>query len=213
MLICIRPSNIFLKPWLSVIKMRREIRSKLTRTECHYSVLTHALTTNHRMILTYLIPCHLLTSHTLPTEKLLEPYPRLQKLFLPLTRCIKKGDLHAFDQALKEGEDEFIKRRIYLTLERGHDTCLRNLLRKVFIAGGFEEQKEPGAPLVRRTRIPLDDFIAALSLGSQQRLDADEVECQLANMIYKVSRCFVLWLSSGMPCLPCGITRNQAALR
>jgi hypothetical protein len=29
--------------------------------------------------------------------------------------------------------------------------------------------------------------VAAISLGSQQRIDPDEVECLLANMIYKVS--------------------------
>lgn len=140
---------------------------------------------NKELILTYLIPCHLLTTHTLPTRALLEPYPRLQKLFLNLSQAIKKGELHAFDLALQEGEDEFVKRRIYLTLERGRDIALRNLLRKVFIAGGFEEPKEPGAAPLRRTRIPLAEFVAAISLGSQQQLDTDEVECLLANMIYK----------------------------
>lgn len=88
------------------------------------------------------------------------------------------------------GEDEFVKRRIYLTLERGRDIALRNLLRKVFIAGGFEEPKEPGAAPVRRTRIPVAEFGAAISIGSKETMDNDEVECLLANMIYKV-RCHV----------------------
>jgi hypothetical protein len=96
------------------------------------------------LILTYLVPCHLLTTHTLPSRKLLEPYPRLQRLFLPLAKHIKKGELHAFDLDLLENEDEFVRRRIYLTLERGRDIALRNLLRKVFIAGGFEEPKAEG---------------------------------------------------------------------
>jgi hypothetical protein len=120
----------------------------------------------------------------------LEPYPRLQKLFSPLSRCIKHGKLHEFDLALQEGEEEFVKRRIYLTLERGRDIALRNLLRKVFIAGGYDEPKEPGAVPVRRTRVPVAEFAAAITLGSQERLDGDEVECLLANMIYKVSRHF-----------------------
>ncbi|KAJ4394040.1 COP9 signalosome (CSN) subunit [Gnomoniopsis smithogilvyi] len=142
---------------------------------------------NKELILTYLIPCHLLTSHTLPKPALLEPYPHLQKLFLPLAQCIKKGDLYAFDQALKEGEDEFVKRRIYLPLERTHDICLRNLLRKVFIAGGFEDPKPeaPDAPPVRRTRVTVPEFTAAVNISSKQQVDTDEVECQLANMIYK----------------------------
>ncbi|KAK1781860.1 hypothetical protein QBC45DRAFT_404045 [Copromyces sp. CBS 386.78] len=140
---------------------------------------------NKELILTYLVPCHLLTTHTLPSQKLLEPYPRLQKLFLPLSKCIKRGELHAFDLALLNGEDEFVKRRIYLTLERGRDIALRNLLRKVFLAGGFEEPKVEGGPRVRRTRIPVAEFVAAISLGSKKALEQDEVECVMANMIYK----------------------------
>ncbi|KAK3341221.1 protein CSN12 [Lasiosphaeria hispida] len=147
---------------------------------CHKDALK-----NKELILTYLVPCHLLTTHTLPSHKLLEPYPRLQKLFLPLSRHIKKGELHAFDLALQGGEDEFVKRRIYLTLERGRDIALRNLLRKVFIAGGFEEPKAEGGKQVRKSRIPITEFAAAISLGSQETLDNDEVECLLANMIYK----------------------------
>lgn len=142
--------------------------------------------THHRLILTYLIPCHLLTTHTLPSQALLAPYPRLQKLFLPLSRCIKKGDLSGFDAALVAGEDEFTKRRIYLTLERGRDIALRNLLRKVFLAGGFEEAKDATTAPVRRTRIPISEFAAAISLGSHEMMDTDEVECLIANMIYKV---------------------------
>jgi hypothetical protein len=123
----------------------------------------------------------------LPTKKLLEPYPRLQELFLPLAQAIRRGDLKSFDEALQKREEEFVKRRIYLTLERGRDIALRNLLRKVFIAGGFEEPTSEGAAPVRRTRIPLAEFQAAISWGSGgQTVDPDEVECLLANMIYKV---------------------------
>ncbi|KAH6608980.1 cop9 signalosome complex subunit 12 [Trichoderma cornu-damae] len=148
---------------------------------CSNAILIHS-----RRILTYLIPCRLLTSHVLPTKALLEPFPRLQKLFLPLAQCIRKGDLRAFDVALQEGEDEFVKRRIYLTLERGRDIALRNLLRKVFIAGGFDEPKEGETTPVRRTRVPVAEFRAAICMGSGGELiDVDEVECLLANMIYK----------------------------
>ena len=102
--------------------------------------------------------------------------------------CIKKGDLAGYDAAMATGEDEFVKRRIYLTLERGRDIALRNLLRKVYIAGGFEESID-SAPPRRRTRISVAEFGAAICLGSRVqigRLENDEVECLLANMIYKV---------------------------
>lgn len=144
--------------------------------------------TYDRRILAYLIPCKLLTSHVLPTKKLLEQFPRLQELFLPLSQCIRRGDLRGFDIALQKGEDEFVKRRIYLTLERGRDITLRNLLRKVFLAGGFEEQKDADATPVRRTRVPVAEFRAAICMESGgEEIGTDEVECLMANMIYKVS--------------------------
>jgi hypothetical protein len=110
-----------------------------------------------------------------------------------LIACIKSGDLAGFDHALVAAEDEFVKRRIYLTLERGRDIAMRNLLRKVFLAAGFEEPKEGQAlgDRIRKSRIPLSHFAAALRMrtsgeGNGQVLDDEEVECMLANMIYKV---------------------------
>lgn len=86
-----------------------------------------------------------------------------------------------------------------MTLERGRDIALRNLLRKVFIAGGFEEPKEENAAPVRRTRIPLTEFQAAISMGSGgETVDPDEVECLLANMIYKVSHTPLRELGTGV---------------
>ncbi|MCJ1309758.1 PCI domain-containing protein 2 [Agyrium rufum] len=142
---------------------------------------------NRELILTYLVPCHLLTTHTLPTKELLAPFPRLQGLFVVLSACIKSGNLAGFDAAMAAGENEFVKRRIYLTLERGRDIALRNLLRKVWLAAGFEESLD-GAPLRRKTRISVAEFRAGirLSSGAQGKpIDDDEVECLLANMIYK----------------------------
>ncbi|KAJ5308772.1 hypothetical protein N7508_004151 [Penicillium antarcticum] len=143
---------------------------------------------NRELILTYLIPCHLVTTHTLPTKELLAPFPRLEQLFRSLSTCIKKGDLVGFDQAMTAGEEQFVKRRIYLPLERGRDIALRNLFRKVFLAGGFEEPKD-GQPAIRRSRVPVAEFAAALRVGTdtngRSRVDIDEVECLLSNLIYK----------------------------
>ena len=123
----------------------------------------------------------------LPTKEFLAGFHRLQHVFLPLVSCIRRGDLRGFDQALLDGEDFFVRRRIFLTLERSRDIALRNLLRKTFIAGGFDEPKEPNAEPVRRTRVPVVEFQAAVSMSSGNHvIDADEVECLLANMIYKV---------------------------
>lgn len=124
----------------------------------------------------------------LPTPQFLAKYPRLQRLFAPLITSIKRADLAGFDAALQAGETEFVKRRIYLTLERGRDVVLRNVLRKVFLLGGYEPLKEGQTEAVRRTRIPVPEFVAGvrLSLGDGETMDKDEAECLIANMIYKV---------------------------
>lgn len=90
------------------------------------------------------------------------------------------------------GENEFVKRKIYLPLERGRDLALRNLFRKVYLAGGFDPPVN-GQPALRRTRIPVAEFAAAMRIGrkyeeSDVGFDVDEVECYLANLIYKVSQ-------------------------
>lgn len=146
---------------------------------CHRSA-----TRNIELILAYLVPTRLLTSQRLPSPGLLAPYPRLAQLFAPLVYAIRSGSLSDFDAALTEGEPEFVKRRIYLTLERGREFCLRNLLRKVYLASGLDEEGK------RRTRIRIDEFGTAIRLGERgvdgESLENDEVECLVANMIYKV---------------------------
>lgn len=150
---------------------------------------------NKELILTYLIPTQMLTSHRLPTSTLLQQSPHLDRLFTPITRAIRSASLHAFSHAMEAGEEDFVKRRIYLTLERGRDIILRNLFRRVFIAGGYETPKEGEAPAgqpMRRTRVPVKEFAAALMVSGAEvgdgegGVDGDEVECLIANCIYKV---------------------------
>ncbi|KAI8933517.1 hypothetical protein NX059_009254 [Plenodomus lindquistii] len=147
---------------------------------------------NKTLILTYLIPCRLITQHKVPTARLLAEAPHLERIFGPLVACIKRGDLTGFDKALADGEPEFVRRRIFLTLERSRDIALRNLLRKVYLAGGYDDLKEGQTEKdrIRKSRIPLANFGAALRMaiagkGSGQVVDDDEVECLLANQIYK----------------------------
>ncbi|CAN9368817.1 unnamed protein product [Alternaria alternata] len=147
---------------------------------------------NKSLILTYLIPCRLITQHKIPTASLLAEAPRLERIFGPLVSCIKRGDLTGFDKALADGEPEFVRRRIFLTLERSRDIALRNLLRKVYLAGGFDDLKEGQTEKdrIRKSRVPLANFAAALRMGiagegSGQAVEDDEVECLLANQIYK----------------------------
>ena len=135
---------------------------------------------NKEQILTYLIPSHLMTSHQLPSPALFAMYPRVRALFERICGTIKTGNLMAFDAALAEHEDDFVRRRIYLTLERGRDIALRNLFRRVFLIGD------------KKTRIPVDEFRRAMGFamagrdgGTRKEVEPEEVECLLAGMIYK----------------------------
>ncbi|KAF4556116.1 CSN12-like protein [Elsinoe fawcettii] len=132
-------------------------------------------------ILTYLVPVKLLVRHVLPSKALLVRHGRLEGLFGELTRAVKRGDLAGFDRALADGEDEFVRMRVYLTLERGRDVCARNLLRKVYLAGGWEEGKEGE---VRRSRISVAEWRAGLKVVGEE-LESDEVEGLIAGLIYK----------------------------
>src|SRR6201999_1565135 len=106
-------------------------------------------------------------SRQLPTENLLNPFPRLKSLFIPLASAIKRSSLLDLEAALQVGETYFVKRRIYLTLERTRDIVLRNLFRKVFLVGGYEPLKEgqTEADRSRRTRVPIDEFVAGVRLS------------------------------------------------
>ncbi|EXJ73310.1 uncharacterized protein A1O5_03070 [Cladophialophora psammophila CBS 110553] len=151
---------------------------------------------NREQILTYLVPAHIINHHQLPSNALLAPHPTLSKILTPLIIAIRAGSLAAFDDALSAAESELVRRRIYLTLERTRNLCLRNLFRKVFLAAGWEETKDATTGEVtgkiRRTRIRIEEFEAGMRVSYKGDTDVlierDEVECFLANMIYKVRR-------------------------
>jgi len=157
-----------------------------------YAMCTTGESKNRQLILTYLIPTKMITKHQLPSRALLEAHPALATLFAPICSAVRTGNLKALDEALANGEAEFVKRRVYLTLERSRDVTIRNLFRKVFLVGGYMPLKEGETTPVRRTRIPIAEFATALSVSGAEvsdgegGIDRDEVECAIANMIYKV---------------------------
>lgn len=160
--------------------------------ELAYAMCTTGESKNRQLILTYLIPTKMITKHQLPSRGLLEAHPALATLFAPICSAVRTGNLKALDEALASGEAEFVKRRVYLTLERSRDVTIRNLFRKVFLVGGYMPLKEGETIPVRRTRIPIAEFSTAMLVSGAEvsdgdgGVDRDEVECAIANMIYKV---------------------------
>ncbi|KAK1921566.1 hypothetical protein DB88DRAFT_506415 [Papiliotrema laurentii] len=126
---------------------------------------------NQELILTYLIPLHLLRG-SFPTTALLSLHPRLEELYTPFIEAIKSGNVAAYDQALEWAQPRLVGMSVYLVVERAREGCLRMLFKRAWIASD------------KSSRIPLTTFQTALSLHHIDA-DADEVECMVANMIYR----------------------------
>ncbi|KAL9595574.1 MAG: hypothetical protein Q9219_006370 [cf. Caloplaca sp. 3 TL-2023] len=156
---------------------------------------------NKDLLLTYLIPTHLHTTLTLPTLTLLSTSPHLlSPLFSPLTSAIRSGSLSAFTSALREHESAYVHRRIYLSLERARDLCLRNLLRRVWLLQGGKGSTRVkvgvfgagvrwsmglvagGEGAGGAVAGPVDDGKREAGEGT---MEDEEVECLIAGMIYK----------------------------
>ncbi|KAF2859332.1 hypothetical protein K470DRAFT_249495 [Piedraia hortae CBS 480.64] len=152
-------------------------------SEAHAKCLSTS-TRNLDLILMYLIPTRLLTSHRIPSKRLLAQSQFLEGLFGPVCDAVRNADPAGFEAALERGEEVFVKQRLHLTLERAKYVLLRNLCRRVFLAAPRLENGE------RRTRVPLTEFGAALRVRGAGKAgfdgrDGDEVECLLANLIYR----------------------------
>jgi len=130
---------------------------------CHRNAVT-----NKKRILNYLLPVKLLRGR-LPTSKLLEKYGLHE--FVPILNGMITGNLMEFSDGLLKHQDLFIRRGTYLLLEKCKMICYRNLFKRVYKIVGTEQ-------------INLDCIAASFKwLGMP--IDLDEVECILANLIYK----------------------------
>mmetsp|Transcript_10219 Transcript_10219/g.33735 ORF Transcript_10219/g.33735 Transcript_10219/m.33735 type:complete len:237 (-) Transcript_10219:344-1054(-) len=124
---------------------------------------------NKRAILEFLLPVRLRRG-SFPDAALLRKYGLAT--LAPLVDAVRRGDLRAFHAALDANRRAFVERGTFLLLEKVEVLVYRNLVKKVFLLEGKAAQIK--LPVLRR---------ALAFLGSD--VDADEVECILANLIYK----------------------------
>jgi len=92
---------------------------------------------SHRRILLYLIPIRLLQGQQL-ARRWLSEYPRLAQLYAPFLRACQRGDVRAFDEALRDAavERALVHLGVYLAMERARDVCVTRLLRRVWALSG-----------------------------------------------------------------------------
>ncbi|KAG0301635.1 COP9 signalosome (CSN) subunit [Dissophora globulifera] len=126
---------------------------------------------NRRLILHYLIPTRLLHG-SLPSARLLEEFSELAELYRPLATAIRTGNVRLFDETLVTGGARLIGLGTYLTVEQSRGVAVRTLFKKVFTL------------MSPSNKLAISLFQTALEFVGVQA-DEDEVECMLANMIYK----------------------------
>jgi hypothetical protein len=141
---------------------------------CHKN---HA--SNRERILTYLIPCRMIQG-TLPHDALLAHYPRIQTLYQPLVASIRNGDVGTFARHLQQHEHVFLKDGTFVALEACKLICMRTLCRQVWTILNQSSRISFQAFEVAFRQCRLRDVM--LDTGD---VDADAVECMLANLIYK----------------------------
>ena len=127
-------------------------------------------TRNKRRILLYLVPVKLFVGR-LPQKALLQKYG-LDDEFGVLTEAVRTGNLRKFNCALQERAQRFIHAGVYLLLEKCKVLVYRNLVKRVHLA--MHGETKLGLALFERTF----DFLGV-------PMDRDEVECVLANLIFK----------------------------
>lgn len=124
---------------------------------------------NKRAILEFLLPVRLRRGK-LPTDALLLKYGL--KHFVPLVDAVKKGDLRTFNAQLAMHQMAFVKNGTFLLLEKVKILVHRNLCKKIYLVANKSPQ------------LKLHLFTHAFAwLGMP--LDTDEIECTLANLIFK----------------------------
>ncbi|GAA5945530.1 hypothetical protein JCM3775_004191, partial [Rhodotorula graminis] len=150
---------------------------------------------NIELILDYLIPL-LLVRGVLPSPKLLARSARHKTLYEPFVRAIRQGDFAGYERQLEVAQKRLMQRGTYLVVERAREGAVRGLLKKAWVlegkparmsidkfrayynaaqAVGLEEDVRLGR--LRREAVP--------RRTKEGEIDGEEMECLLANMIYK----------------------------
>lgn len=131
-----------------------------------------------RAILRFLIPVRLLMSpREMPSSRLLQSFGLDE--YLAIAEALQTGSVATFNRCLEENMAAFIHRGVYFLVERLKMFVYRRLFRRV---SGVHAQSAPSE--AEGTRVPIQLFQAALAWQGED-MELDEVECILANLIYR----------------------------
>ncbi|KAK9462330.1 uncharacterized protein V1516DRAFT_621073 [Lipomyces oligophaga] len=127
---------------------------------------------NQELILTYLLPIHILLHRRFPRDTIWSIFPNLSSLYQSLFSAAKRGDLRTFESCLAARERAFINRRLYLSMTE---------IRGQIVRPRFFEKVHA---IDNSTRMPIHQFQRALKLMGIE-VNEDQVECWAASMIYQ----------------------------
>ena len=131
---------------------------------------TPARATRHQEhILVYLVPARLL-SGVRPSRALCAAFPRIGALYGGAVGACARGDLRAYDAALRAADRVLVNLGVYLALERARAVCIAGLFRRVWLASA------------RQTRVRLELFWRALRFVGEDAAPSD-AEWYLATLI------------------------------
>ena len=129
---------------------------------------------NKRLVLQYLVPVKLILG-VLPKVFLLEKYGLRE--YRAVVEAVQSGNVRQLNDALEKSQGEFIRQGTYLILEKLRAVVHRTLFKKVHL---IQTEKQPQ----KANQVPLSLLRTALAwCGSD--MDIDEVECVVANLIYR----------------------------
>ncbi|ORZ05048.1 hypothetical protein BCR42DRAFT_338260 [Absidia repens] len=126
---------------------------------------------NKELILQTLLPVRLMRG-VLPTNALLNQYPKTKQVYGGIAKAIKMGNVKAFNEALVQAEATLIRQGTYFAVEKAQSIAMRQLFRKVYLV------------MDNSTRLAIPKFKTALEFVGLE-VDMEETEWMLANMIYK----------------------------
>jgi nuclear mRNA export protein PCID2/THP1 len=128
---------------------------------------------NKRLLLLYLIPAKILRG-SLPSRTLLARYNMLW--FVDITRALRSGNLSLFTSAVNKHESFFIRKGLYLAIEKMRSLVYRSLCQKLYQARVALKKKDPH-------KVKLSEYQMSLHMCDSSASE-NEVECILANLIY-----------------------------
>lgn len=133
---------------------------------------------NKRRILQLLIPLRLLTGR-FPSPRLQKKYPLPQ--LQPVIQAVGQGSIKQFREHMTNNEQAYIDSGIYLMLEKLEPQTYRNLCQRVY---KVMQKMEKEGKVKKAQILKLAKLQAALKI-QHVTMDNDELECILANLIFK----------------------------